>query len=498
MLTRIREAAHSDEGVGMVLVIATVGIVTTLMAVMATTAVRSLRSSRTHVSFEGALAAAESGVDQVLARSQTTYDSSGTDSYLTPASGDASCDGSSVSWPFTSPPTADEERSWARTQLLALGADPACRASTRSGDFVVLKPDGHQAVYAMGWSPRYGATEVKARILKAEYLFSPYAPSKAILTSGNLTIDATTDVRTAGAASPLLAAVHSNGSVFKTGGNPTVTGPVTQSGGTTYVESNNFSGNTGGVVSALPSQPIPRVSALSVWSRNRLSSPPGGWYDLCDDGTVRSPDGDAPCLGTVLGSGSFRGWTFYADDHGVVGPWWEAGAAVKTNGYSGVYYVNGASAVASSGNAGPSVPNLTVIAASSATTCDKVGGNIDWNLIDIAAPAIPNLFMLADQDLVTHSNFFAGSDSGGNVVSGLFLAGDQVQLETAAQGAYGAVVAADQCSPSSADNSPQITDYRKSLIGANTVKNPKIYYDPNGQAPFVDIINTTLWLEYGA
>jgi hypothetical protein len=30
------------------------------------------------------------------------------------------------------------------------------------------------------------------------------------------------------------------------------------------------------------------------------------------------------------------------------------------------------------------------------------------------------------------------------------------------------------------------------------VKNPSIYFDPNAQAPFIDLINTTLWLEFPA
>ena len=56
-----------DEGVGMVLVLATVGIITTLMLVATMTATRSLTSSRKHVSFESALSAAETGLDTVLA-----------------------------------------------------------------------------------------------------------------------------------------------------------------------------------------------------------------------------------------------------------------------------------------------------------------------------------------------------------------------------------------------------------------------------------------------
>jgi hypothetical protein len=484
MLARIREAARTDEGVGMVLVIAIVGIVTTLMAVMTTTAIRSLQSSRGHVSFESALSAAETGVDQILARSQRAYDVGGSDSYVTPDT-TGTCSGSPVVWPFTTVPSADQEKSWARTQLLSLASNAACRSLTRSGEYVALKPQGHQTVYAMGWSPRYGANEVKSRIIKAEYLFTPYAPTNAILTSGSVTIEASTTVTTAPPADPSLASVHSNGQVVVQSGNPTVYGPVTQSGGGTIASSNRFYGNTGGTVAALPAQPIPGVSALQVWTRNHALNPPGGWYDLCADGTVRSPDGTAPCAGTLLASNTWRGWVY--DGTGTV-PVWEATGGLKTNGYSGTYYVDGGDAVAHSGNAGSPVPNLTVIAASSTTSCNKVAGNIDWNVIDPAAPSIPNLFMLADQDLLTHSNYQAGSASGGTVVSGLFIAGDQVELQTSSTGAYGAVVAADQCDP--ADGT--------SLVDYNVVKNPSVYYDPNGQAPFIDIINTTLWLEYGA
>jgi hypothetical protein len=93
--------------------------------------------------------------------------------------------------------------------------------------------------------------------------------------------------------------------------------------------------------------------------------------------------------------------------------------------------------------------------------------------------------MLADQDLMTTSNFAAGSMNGTTVVSGFFIAGDQVNLQTSSNGAYGAVVAADQCDPPDG----------QSPVDYDEVKNPALYYDPNAQAPFVDVINTTLWLE---
>ena len=72
------------------------------------------------------------------------------------------------------------------------------------------------------------------------------------------------------------------------------------------------------------------------------------------------------------------------------------------------------------------------------------------------------------------------------LISGFFIAGDQMEMSTSSAGAYGAVIAVDQCDP--ADG--------LSPVDRNIIKNPSIYYDPNAQAPFTDIINNTLWLEY--
>ena len=43
-------------------------------------------------------------------------------------------------------------------------------------------------------------------------------------------------------------------------------------------------------------------------------------------------------------------------------------------------------------------------------------------------------------------------------------------------------------------NTPQIPG--EGYITSNEIKNPAIYYDPNSDAPFTSLIDTTLWLEY--
>ena len=65
----------------------------------------------------------------------------------------------------------------------------------------------------------------------------------------------------------------------------------------------------------------------------------------------------------------------------------------------------------------------------------------------------------------------------------MFIAGDQISLQTSSSGAVGSVLAGNTCSTSP-------------LVTTNEVKNPAIYYDPNSTAPFTSIITTTLWLEY--
>ncbi len=484
MLTRLR---GGDDGIGLVLVLGMGAILTGLMIISTTTAIRSLSSSREHVSFESALSVADGGIDVGLARARVVYVDDNADNYLIPAPVESSgCNDTAVAWPFAAQPTPEQERTWARAELERIADVTGCLKTGKNGEYAILKPAGRQVIYSLGWSPRRDAAEVKRRLIKAEYLFTPYAPEHAILTSGNLQLDSSTTVTSAPPNDPLLAAVHTNGTISVTSGNPTVFGPVTQNGSGPSASSNNFMANPTDTVLGAPKESIPFEGALAVWTSNRTSNPPGGWYDLCPDGTVRTANGASPCAGTTMvnlsAGGSFRGWS--VDRSGTV-PVWSGGSEIKVNGFSGTYYVHQGDVLNPASNTGSPVPNLTVIASSVAMTCDKVGGNITWGSTDPLAPSLDNTWLIADQDLKTESNYQAGSASGGTVISGFFIAGDQMEMSTSSNGAYGAVIAADQCDPASG-----------SPVDANIIKNPSIYYDPNAQAPFTDVINNTLWLEY--
>lgn len=485
MQRRTLLSRNPDDGLGMVLVLAMGAVLTGLMIVSTTSAIRSLSSSRQHVSFESALAVADGGIDTGLARARHAYVATSSDSYATPSSTDSTCVAPAVAWPFATQPTAEQERTWARAELETLADTAGCLQSSASGQYVILKPTGRQVIYSLGWAPRRGASEAKTRLIKAEYLFTPYSPTHAILTGGDIRLDSSTKVTTAPPHDPALAAVHTNGSVTVSSGNPTVTGLVSQSGASPSAESNNFSLNAGGDVVGAAKQPIPFAGVRDIWMRNRTSSPPGGWYDLCPDGTVQSPTGSEPCAGSMLADvsagGTFNGWSFNGTGTVKV---WSAGNELKTGGYSGTYYAHHANVVNPASNTGPAVPNLTVLASAPSLTCNKVGGNITWGASDPAAPSLTSTWLVADQDLKTTSNYQAGSASGSTIISGFFIAGDQVEMSTSSNGAYGSVIALDQCDPNG------------SLVDSNSIKNPSIYYDPNAQAPFTDVINNTLWLEY--
>ena len=66
----------------------------------------------------------------------------------------------------------------------------------------------------------------------------------------------------------------------------------------------------------------------------------------------------------------------------------------------------------------------------------------------------------------------------------MFVAGDQISLQTSSSGAYGL----GHWRGTSATSPAPVTSHE--------VKNPTIYYDPNSDAPFTSVVNTTLWQEF--
>jgi hypothetical protein len=189
----------------------------------------------------------------------------------------------------------------------------------------------------------------------------------------------------------------------------------------------------------------------------------------------------------------FRGWTLNSAKHT-----WVASSSVL----DGIYFASQANVDVGTGNG--TINNLTVIAQAAYSTtpfgCStKLYGSINWDHYALGAPAYPNLWLYADSDITTGPNFTAGSNSTTSaVVSGMFVTGDQINMQTSSQGAVGSVVASDQCASPPMGSSPVVEPQLpgEGSVTINEVKNPAIYFDPNANAPFTSIVDTTLWLEY--
>lgn len=493
-----------DDGVGLVLVIGISVLVFGLVFTAVAMAVTALGQSRIRSNFELSLATAEDGIDVTLARLQRAYDDRNED-YPVPGTQDgSSCLATPVQLPTPQEDpfaTAEAESAWAKAQLESIATNPDCVEDTESGEYVVLKPEtplddsgrygGFGRVYAMGWSPSRNAAGASERLIKVEYIFLPYAPAHAILASGNLDLDSSTLVTTAAGFDATLAQVHTNGTL-STDGNPTVYGLVSSTEASS-ASSNRFYANTetSGTVAQRPTVTIPRVSAESFYfhapNNDAAAVTRSGWWrDLCPDGSIRPYSEDGPCTAPET-----------SNYEGVTGVSYNASAHLWTfnrNASSGVYYVHQANVDVGTGNA--TFPNMTIVAAAeNPDECaEKRYGSIRWDHYELEAPAFNNLFLYADGDLVTHSNFTAGNNGqdGSAVQSGMFVAGDQVSMQTSSQGAVGSVLAAERCNPATLNPPDQFPE----PVTFNEVKNPEVFFDPDANAPFTSIINQTLWLEY--
>lgn len=463
-MMRLRALHRDEEGFGLIVVIGLAAAVTLLIVAGTGMGIATLQSSRSHQQFEGAMAVAEAGVDQTLSDINAAYNATTSTTYVT----GGTC-ALTAPTPFASD---DDERTWASAALEALPDD--CLMTTASGQYIAVRPTGAQAVYSMGWTPSRDAARNKKRLVKAEYLFAPYKPSNAILTSGDLDFSGSVLVDATNSGIP--ANVHTNAEITGFNGSLDIEGAVSSSAET--LPGACPAGVTGGCTAEASLQPIPTIKARNVYTRLSASNA-SGWYDLCPDGTVRAASTSVPpvpCTGSALGTSGFNGWLYTAGS-GVQPPKW---TLPRTAGgpYPGTYYVfEGDAQIGDSGNSSTTWP-ITVIAEAAetggpATTCGTKGGNIDWKLFNLT-PKLPGMQLLADAKLSGSANSSAGS--------GLFLAGHTVELSSSSGQITGAVVAANACE----------------AAGTNTVQGYEVHYDGTFESPLSDLIRTSLWLEYAA
>jgi hypothetical protein len=459
----LHDVVHQDEGLGLILVIGISAVMAILLAVITATAISALNSSRDHVSYEQSLAASEAGLDRELSNIQTARNQVPSVSYETSSTCRPAAPSSSV---FSSEAT---EKAWARTALEALPS--SCMTSNGQGQFVSFKVPGRQVVYSLGWSPSRSSPEAVSRLLKAEYIFAPYRPGQAILTSGNIDFSGSTTVN---AIAGLPADVHTNASVTGVNNSLSVTGTLSATGSINACSS----GVSGGCKPSQPSERVPIANPRAVY--NEYSTTTSQWYDLCDDGTVKLPPAAAsppaaPCTGSQVATAPYRGWYWTAGTASTPGKWTLQNTGTS---YPGVYYVYGANAdIGANGNTNVT-QTISVLAESTtptgytnSATCNKYGGDISWKLFDIQNYLRGTLF-------IAQGSLYGSANS--SATAGLMLAGDKVDLQTSSGSVQGSVQANNTCAGA----------------GSNNVQGMTITYDQSVEAPVYSVVNTTLWLEY--
>lgn len=464
-----RLPVRDDAGVALVFAIGAAAVISTLILATSVLTVSSLRSSTAHTRFEGSLAAAEAGIDTTLNLVSEAYNGTPSTVWTNPSP----C---TVAQPTSANlASPDAERKWIHDAILALPT--SCTGHTPQGDYVAVRPVGRQAVYSMGWSPSR-STGAKVRLIKAEYVFSPYKPGNAILTNGSVDISGSVTVN---ANDPTVPAnVHTNASILGYNNSLNVAGTVSATG---TLPGSCPHGVTGGCVAGDPLVRLPATDPRVVYNAFAATEP--NWFDLCNGsvsgtGEVRRPGTSGPCSGsliaTVNGSGNpleFNGWTYAAGSGTTPATW----TLPRTAGiYPGVYYVYRGDAVLGSNGNSPDTRALTVLAEAAPTggtsaTCNKLGGNITWKLFNLT-PYLAGLMLDAQSSLYGQANASAGA--------GLFLAGDKVDLHTGSATVQGAVIASNNCA----------------AAGTNDLQGQTITFDETVETPVSDIIRTSLWLEY--
>jgi hypothetical protein len=474
MTQRWRTARRDDEGFALVVVMGIMLVLAIISTVLVGMIRTSLRSGSAHGRYEAALATAETGIDQALAQLQQNT---------------AWTQGPAVGAPFS---TATAERTWARTTINNLAAStPALIKTVPTAQYLTIRPSDRQTVYSMSWAPSYDAVvnkhipNGKTRLLKAEFIFSPYAPTNALLTQGDLDFSGSVLVNGTGVDAP----VHTNGNVVSNNASLTVNGTVTSSGSYNISSGASVYAGSGGQT---PYQTVPVIAPRDFYTSlystytgtvgaNGYS---GSWYDLCDDGTMRARDNGAsgtPCTGTILNKAAdgtllypYRGWNFAVAGSGNPPTW---SMDEQSSPYEGIYYAYGADTVINGQTHNGAPPwHATVLSEPKLNggSCIKVGGSINWKLTDIAN-FIPGTVLIAGHNLYDSANNDAGD--------GLFAAADQVYMQTSSASLKGSIIAGDACPP-------------QGSAGPSTIQGVTLTYDQTAEIPLTGIIRTTLWLEY--
>lgn len=439
-----------DSGIGLILVIGISVVVFSLVATSLIIATSALRQSKNRTDFELALAAAEEGVDIAFARQQDAFDNGVSTGYAIPnMDGAVLKPGATCVGPEPDELSGTNELEQARTELMALAEVPGCLQDGASGQFVVMRPAmtvNSGTIYAMGWSPAKDASNAAERMLRVDYIFSPYAPQHAILTGGNLHIGGSVVINVVDGAPP-VAGVHTNADLTYNTGSLEVCGSVSGTGSVPSTQYDNTCLNQSQSPVQSPVVALPLIRPSSFYRRATTVSTAADainqnlWFDLCPGSgtnfTIRAyhgSDPSTPCQGDILGDqNSPINWGVDYDPSGISGgPTFELTNAAR----NGVFYAHHANLTTKQGGQAPAVPPRRTLIASQATECDETTGNIQYDHFDMVdGPYVRNLFMLADSDLSVNANVQLGNPD--TPVGGMFVAGDELYMNTSSNDGRG-------------------------------------------------------------
>lgn len=461
-----------ESGIGMIVVLGLASVLMIVVALSITVAVNSLGSARRHVQYEASLSTAEAGIDQTLALIQQAND---VGQVYTSA---AQCS-ARWTWPSGSVPAATAERAWVESVINTM--PDSCVVRSGQGEYVAFRAldsigNPMPVVYSRGWAPSRQAAEHGDRTVRAEYLFSPYKPTQAILTEGDLDFSGSVEVNLAADSIATSADVHSNANVLAGNNSLVVNGNLSASGSNDKAGTCPNNKITGTCDAQAPPVAVPVVSARALY-RGLASTTKSAWFDLCPDGTVRSPDpaGSQPCAGTVLSTaGTFRGWTLA--NAGTLDAVWRF-APVSGTDYPGAYYVYQANAELGGANKKATPAPISVVVEAkqngdpnNALTCGKSGGNLTWKLSAISN-YLPGVIFLADGTIYGEANDLIGR--------GVVAAGDRVDWATSSSTIIGSVLTSGNCP----------------AAGGNVLQGVKVSYDSSTEFPLSTLVRTTQWLE---
>ena len=143
----------------------------------------------------------------------------------------------------------------------------------------------------------------------------------------------------------------------------------------------------------------------------------------------------------------------------------------------GASFVHKADAENGNGNGNPDINSITVIDSASASepasasaskdNCPspRYGGNITGDHSDVGVPNFSDLRFLADQDLLVHANFDAGTNAE-DPAAGTSIGGEEIELFMSSSMLAGSVLAANQCP----DDSGPVPGGQNELLGLAVLK----------------------------